>query len=144
MDLAVAKVSIYLQDVDVLFDYEDTSGDRVVELYESRTTNPQPIWIKLANGEVYRGIYWPSLHNTNSHLFFDMDILKYDASLTNSSEVIVNLPAPTTSDWNKIQWQYHVVSGSSNQPVSIGSRSDVRYMWAYAKVQNLKHSELFR
>jgi hypothetical protein len=57
MDLSVASVYINGVRHKVLFDYEDTSGDRVNELYNNDANRPVKVIILLSNREVYGGVY---------------------------------------------------------------------------------------
>lgn len=141
MDLGVASVEIKGIKLKVLFDFEDTSGDRVRELYCTHPIRPKTTDIILSNGLHYYGIYWPESGNHDFYFYDPITSgdIKYQYA---DNEITIHLPAPTPWDWRFSTSKYRIISGSSNTEVklddrSIGGRYDVNYMWAIAKKEDL-------
>jgi len=119
----------------VLFDYEDHSGNRVKELYQGApyAEKPTRITFKLEGDDtMYTGITWTSgLPCYKTHFFLG----SYSPG---AFEVKVALPAPDRVDLNRINFNYNASTGSEQARLEITETNDLKFMWVFAEIKDLK------
>jgi hypothetical protein len=138
IELGVARVKINHHFFKVLFDFDDCSGYRILELYQGSSIQPIKVDISLGNGENYTGYYWVQERlDTYPILFKDLVTEHCSIPPKGVEEVVINFPAPSEHNWDIANARYNIRTGINSDRVSICQRNDVKFIWAQAQVRDL-------